>query len=129
MVNFRNIQFFCILKFLNLIGGYFFVVNMIYFVVRLLYGIQVYQIMMGFKLFYLNIGVFIEVVDRILRIYQGGVFGRKFFFILGLVVKVLFLFKFGRDQELLIKVGIILVYLEFRVIKKLESKDDLVVGD
>uniref|UniRef100_K1RU29 Uncharacterized protein n=1 Tax=Magallana gigas TaxID=29159 RepID=K1RU29_MAGGI len=69
-------------------------------------------------------GVPIEVADRTLRIYQGGVPGRKLPLTPGLAVKASPPPKPGRDQEPATKVGTIPVYLELRAIKKPESKDD-----
>lgn len=85
--------------------------------------------MMGSKPSYLNTGVPIEVADRTLRIYQGGVPGRKLPLTPGLAVKASPPPKPGRDQEPATKVGTIPVYLKLRAIKKPESKDDSVVGD
>lgn len=84
---------------------------------------------MGSKPSYLNTGVPIEVADRTLRIYQGGVPGRKLPLTPGLAVKASPPPKPGRDQEPATKVGTIPVYLELRAIKKPESKDNSVVGD
>lgn len=85
--------------------------------------------MMGSKPSYLNTGVPIEVADRTLRIYQGGVPGRKLPLTPGLAVKASPPPKPGRDQEPATKVGTNQVYLKLRAIKKPESKDDSLVGD
>lgn len=54
---------------------------------------------MGSKPSYLNTGVPIEVADRTLRIYQGGVPGRKLPLTPGLAVKASPPPKPGWDQE------------------------------